>query len=106
MLARLRIEGDIIAAKAIDISSGGIFLKHADLLPVGTLLDLDMNLARPSAVGPRMTCSVQIVWLNSAGNPSKPHHPAGFGMEFIDLPGSTRNLLLGFLRTLDATQQL
>jgi len=103
MTVRLRNGEDIFAAKALDISSGGIFLKHADLLPVGTMLDLDMNLICHNEIGPRMTCTGRVAWQNTAGNLTKPHHPVGFGIKFMSLPGSTRDLLHGFLRTLDAT---
>jgi len=62
MTVRLRNGKDIFAAKTLDISDGGIFLKHAGLLPVGTLLDLDMNLICHNEIGPRMTCSGQDAW--------------------------------------------
>jgi CheY-like chemotaxis protein len=100
---RIRQGESIFAAKALDISSGGLFLKSSEAHPVGTLFELDMNLARPGEVGPRITCTGRLSWHNTAANPTKPHHPVGYGIKFIDLPESTRNILYGFLRTLDGT---
>jgi CheY-like chemotaxis protein len=93
----------LVAAKALDISSGGLFLKSPEKLPVGTLLSLEMNLARPGEVGPLITCTGRVSWHNTAECPFKPYHPVGFGLKFIDLPDSIRNVLNGFLRALDAS---
>jgi CheY-like chemotaxis protein len=92
----------LLAAKAIDISSGGLFLKTPELLPVGTHLDLEINLSRSGEVGPMLKCTGRVAWHNSAERPTKPHHPVGFGLKFIDVSDSDQKKLTGFLQALDA----
>lgn len=91
-----------VTAKALDLSNGGLFLKSTEDFPVGTMLEMEFNLAKDGEVGPKMAVTGQVTWHNTADNPTKPHHPVGFGVKFVEPQITFRNLLNGFIRVLDA----
>lgn len=100
---QVRRDGREIAANGLDISSGGVFLKTEEHFPIGTTVELEIQLSRDGEPGPKIKCNGRIPWLNSAENPTKPYHPVGYGIQFVDLPSNSQNVLNGFLRTLDKT---
>lgn len=90
-----------IEARGLDISSGGVFLESSAQLPVGTLLQLDIHLARPHESGPRIECTGQLAWLNTRDNPRKPNHPVGLGIKFIELSTPAASILNGYLHAIE-----
>jgi len=98
---QVRSNGEKLFARALDISSGGVFLKSDARFPIGTSIELEIQLSRDGEPGPKISCQGRIPWLNTRENPTKPYHPVGFGVQFLDLPSNSQNVLNGFLRTLD-----
>lgn len=84
-----------------DISSGGIFLAAASLLPQGNKVHLDIVLARPGQDGPRIGCDGIVAWHNLRENPLKPSHPMGFGVSFTAMSVADSGILSDFLLTLE-----
>jgi len=98
---QMRNNSEKVFARGLDISSGGVFLKSDAQFPIGSILDLEIQLSRDGEPGPKINCQGRIPWINTAENPTKPYHPVGFGVQFIDLPTTSQHVLNGFLRTLD-----
>lgn len=87
--------------KGLDISSGGIFLECTEPIAIGSVLDLELQLARPNEAGPRIKCHGRVTWINTRDNPMKPHHPVGLGIKFTDMPAQSASVLNGFLKTME-----
>ena len=68
----------------LDISSGGMFLNVEPQAPRGTLLPLRLRL--PDAGRTIVELTGKVAWVNTAAEPIKPECPAGYGLEFIDIP--------------------
>jgi len=96
---RARTAEQLFIAKGLDISRGGIFLDCAEQLKPGTLLQLEMQLSRPTEQGPWITVTGIVAWLNTKDKPFKPNHPVGFGVKFVDIPADIANQFYAFLRT-------
>lgn len=97
------VKSEIIsfAARGLDISSGGIFLDTSAKPPVGTIVHLDIHLARPHETGPHIICSGMVAWHNTRENPQKPNHPVGLGIKFHTLSTQSAAVLNGFLHSFD-----
>ncbi len=98
---RFELDDRTIAAKVLDISSGGVFIDCSEAIIPGTPLSIDLQLSRPGEQGPSIKCGGVVAWLNTRDNPFKPHHPVGFGIRFTDVPFQAGAVLNGFLKVLD-----
>lgn len=87
--------------RALDISSGGVFLDTLNKLPIGTPVHLDIHLARPHESGPHIDCQGMVAWHNTRENPQKPNHPVGLGIKFNPLSTQAAAILNGFLHSFD-----
>lgn len=91
----------MITTKGLDISSGGLFCEGSEDLAVGSELVLDLHLARPHEAGDRIRCVGVVAWLNERSNPTKAHHPAGFGIKFTKIPPLSAEVLAAYLQKID-----
>lgn len=99
--AKVQHDDKTFECRALDISSGGIFLDTASKLPVGSSVYLDIHLARPHETGPHIDCQGVVAWHNTKENPQKPNHPVGIGIKFHELTAQAGAVLNGFLRSFD-----
>lgn len=99
--AKVRHEGMTFDSRALDISSGGIFLDTLTKLPIGSKVQLDVHLARPHETGPHIDCQGMVAWHNTRENPQKPNHPVGLGIKFDPLSVQASAVLNGFLHSFD-----
>lgn len=97
---RILLADRVIAAKGLDISTGGLFVESGETLPPGTVVQLELQLCRPGEQGPWIKCRGKIGWLNTKEKPFKPNHPVGLGIKFIDIPSPVASVLNGFIRSL------
>jgi len=67
----------------VDISSGGMFLRIDPRASKGDLLPLRLRLPDQERTVVKLTG--RIAWVNLPDAPIKPHYPAGYGLEFIDI---------------------
>jgi two-component system, OmpR family, alkaline phosphatase synthesis response regulator PhoP len=99
---RVRVKNGkvVLAKKAFDISSGGLFLECSEELTVGIVLDLELQLSPPDGNGPWLFLSGLLAWRNSREKPLKPYHPVGYGIKFVNLTPDAVAQLAAFLKTL------
>lgn len=88
------------SAKALDISSGGVFLQTPERFPLGETFKLEIHLGSEKQQGPRICCDGSIAWENRPEEPVKPHLPEGYGVKFTVVPPQAAAILNGFLKTL------
>ncbi len=67
---------------SVNLSTGGVFLKTDNPLPLDTPLSLEFSL--PDLTSP-IRCQGRVAWVNAAENASKPLLPPGMGVQFLDL---------------------
>ncbi len=60
-----------------------MFIESQADIPLGTLINLEFKLPTPDAT--LISCSGEVVWLNSKPAPMKPHYPIGLGVKFVGL---------------------
>jgi len=99
--AKVKHESMVFDSRALDISSGGIFLDTLTKLPIGSSVQLDIHLARPHETGPHIDCQGTVAWHNTRENPQKPNHPVGLGIKFNTLSTQVSAVLNGFLHSFD-----
>lgn len=73
-----RSAGSFLISYTVDLSRGGLFLETAQLLPVGSALDLTLQV--PGA--PPWMVHGAVVWLQEVAAPGR---PVGMGIQFQDL---------------------
>jgi uncharacterized protein (TIGR02266 family) len=79
---------------AVNISTGGVFIESANILPVGTPL---VVVFAPPAKDLLITCNARVTWINEPGSLRKLSLPPGMGLQFIDLPLEDMHLIRDFL---------
>jgi uncharacterized protein (TIGR02266 family) len=67
---------------SVNLSTGGVFLKTENPLPMDTPLTLEFSLPNLSVP---VRCQGRVAWLNSSENVTKPLLPPGMGVQFLDL---------------------
>lgn len=70
-----RSAGSFLISYTVDLSRGGLFLETAELLPVGSALDLTLQI--PGA--PQWVVRGTVVWLQEVAVPGR---PVGMGIQF------------------------
>ncbi len=86
-LARIAIfngpyQKELVTDYTVNVSTGGLFLETAKILPVDTLLTLKFKLPDMDSV---ITCNSRVAWTNEPPVFKKPSLPPGMGIQFIDL---------------------
>jgi len=98
--ARIRISfkeaRDLFRAYIGNLGSGGLFIKTARILPVGTLLDLEFNLPKRDQI---VHTKAKVAWARSQ-DMSTEKLPPGMGAEFIDMNPEDRELLKNYIAAL------
>lgn len=99
------LNGHAIVGKGLDLSSGGLFFDCGEALPLGAIVELTLHLARPQELGDRIQCSGEVAWHNNRANPTKAHHPPGYGLKFTRITPLATEILGGYLKKLDLQKQ-
>jgi len=87
---------DFFRAYIGNLGSGGLFIKTATILPVGTLLDLEFNLPKRDQI---LHTKAKVAWTRSQ-DMSTEKLPPGMGAEFIDMNPEDRELLKNYIAAL------
>lgn len=72
----------VITDYTVNVSSGGLFIETAKILPVDTQLLIKFKLPDMERV---ITCKSRVAWTNGPDTLKKPSLPPGMGLQFIDL---------------------
>lgn len=80
----------------VNVSTGGLFVQSALLLPVGAALRVSLFL--PLAAGPKpLAAAAWVRWTNDPLAPKAAGLPPGMGIEFLDLDAAARGALDAFV---------
>jgi uncharacterized protein (TIGR02266 family) len=85
---------DLRSGCALDLSAGGLFVETGKLLPVGTVIHIELalpDLEQPQRVQGR------VAWVNHPEWVKKPKLPAGMGIQFLPLDEPTQAALAKLL---------
>lgn len=85
---------DLRAGCALDLSAGGLFVETGKLLPIGTVIHIELplpDLEQPQRVQGR------VAWVNHPEWVKKPRLPAGMGIQFLPLDEPTQAALAKLL---------
>jgi uncharacterized protein (TIGR02266 family) len=82
------------AGCALDLSAGGLFVETGKLLPVGTLMHLELPLP---GLEPPPRVEGRVAWVNHPEWVKKPKLPAGMGIQFLGLDAATQTALARLL---------
>ncbi|NMC72868.1 MAG: response regulator [Geobacteraceae bacterium] len=79
-----KVDGYALPAVSADLSIGGAYLATDRPVTENTELTLAFTLHEPEETA--IASKGRVAWINSGNNRRKPSLPAGFGVEFIELP--------------------
>lgn len=85
---------DLRAGCALDLSAGGLFVETSKLLPVGTVIHIELTL--PLLDQPQ-NIQGRVAWVNHPEWVKKPKLPAGMGIQFLPLDADTQAALAQLL---------
>lgn len=85
---------DLRAGCALDLSAGGLFVETSKLLPVGTVIHIELPL--PGLDQPQYVLG-RVAWVNHPEWVKKPKLPAGMGIQFLPLDVDTQAALAQLL---------
>jgi len=91
----LAVSGASLEAKVSDISVGGLYVATDAPLPREGSLEMAFSL--PGDEAKTIEVTGRVAWENSPGQCSKPHYPAGFGVEFTDLDPDAASFIQAFV---------
>jgi uncharacterized protein (TIGR02266 family) len=86
-IARLRVhfgtnQENLLMDYAINVSTGGVFIETATLLPVDTILAVEFILPQNVET---IRCEARVAWLNRPEHMMNPILPIGMGLQFLNL---------------------
>jgi uncharacterized protein (TIGR02266 family) len=86
-IARLRVhfgtnQENLLMDYAINVSTGGVFIETATLLPVDTILAVEFILPQNVET---IRCEGRVAWLNRPEQMMNPTLPIGMGLQFLNL---------------------
>lgn len=86
-LARIAIfngpyQKEVVTNYTVNVSSGGLFVETAKILPVDTMLLVKFKLPDMDTV---IVSKSRVAWTNEPDCPKKPALPSGMGIQFLDL---------------------
>lgn len=79
---------------SVNISSGGVFIETANILPVDTSLIVKFKLPDTDPV---IMCNARVAWTNEPESLSKSNLPPGMGLQFLDLSLENLHIIREFL---------
>ncbi len=85
---------DLRAGCALDLSAGGLFVETTKLLPVGSIIHIELPL--PGLDHPQRVQG-RVAWVNHPEWIKKPVLPAGMGVQFLPLEPATQQALMELL---------
>lgn len=77
-----RYQKELVTDYTVNVSTGGVFIETAKILPVDTLLVVKFKLPDMDRI---ITCRSRVAWTNGPDELRKPSIPHGMGIQFIDL---------------------
>ncbi len=86
-IARLRVhfgtnQENLLMDYAINVSTGGVFIETATLLPVDTILEVEFILPQDVET---IRCEARVAWLNRPEQMMNSNLPIGMGLQFLNL---------------------
>lgn len=69
-----------ITCYVVNMSTGGMFIEASEMLPVDTLLTIELML--PGTEAP-LTCKARVAWTNEPCSLKKQSLPYGMGLQFL-----------------------
>ena len=78
----------------VNLSSGGLFIETAKILPVDTQLIVKFKLPNKDNV---ISCNTRVAWINEPGELKKPSLPPGMGIQFLDLSLDDMHVIRAFI---------
>lgn len=85
---------DLRSGCALDLSAGGLFVETGKLLPVGTVIHIELPLLD---LEPPQPVQGRVAWVNHPEWVKKPKLPAGMGIQFLPLDEPTQAALARLL---------
>jgi len=82
-----------VQENSADLSTGGIFIAAHNIVPVGTLLNVEFSLPN----GTTIKCSARVAWLNGPMTRRDQLLPPGMGLEFLNMDDQGVNAIRNFL---------
>ncbi len=77
--------GELVSDCSANISLGGMFIKTAELQPVGSTLRFELSVGANRSV---IRGRAEVVWIRTAA--VSPDEPAGMGLRFMELDDNCR----------------
>lgn len=87
---------DLRSGCALDLSAGGLFVETNKLLPVGTVIHIELPLPDLEQL---QQIQGRVAWVNHPEWVKKPKLPAGMGIQFLSLDELTETALAKLLAT-------
>ena len=75
-----------------DLSTGGIFIKTTRVKPIGSPIDITITIPDTKET---LKISGEVLWTQKAG--STQTHGVGMGVQFVDMPDRSRELIQQFI---------
>ena len=92
-----RMNGSTLYGESADLSIGGTYLASELEVKKNMELTLAFTLQEPEEVA--ISSKGRVAWLNGTQNRRKPSLPAGFGVEFIEIPDYAYAAVKTFVET-------
>jgi CheY-like chemotaxis protein/Tfp pilus assembly protein PilZ len=86
---------ELLTDYTVNINIGGLFLSSPRLLPVDTLLFVELSLPEN---GKAVCCQGRVAWVNEADSPLKLDLPVGMGLEFDDIAPDDMNVIREYIK--------
>ena len=77
-----------------DLSTGGFFIEAPNIVPVGTLLNVEFTLPNDDTT---IKCLARVAWLNGPVSRRDLLLPPGMGLEFVTIDNQRVNAIRDFL---------
>lgn len=85
---------ELSADYSVNLNTSGLFLSSPKLLPIDTLLYLEMYLPENDQA---VCCQARVAWVNEADNPLKRDLPVGMGLEFDNILPEATDVIRGYI---------
>ncbi len=79
----------------VDLSAGGLFIQYSR--PVQVESRVQLNFVIPGRTSDVVGACGRVAWTNESLQPKRSDLPAGFGVEFLDLPAESARVIQAFL---------
>ena len=85
----------VLSNYTVNLSTGGIFIETAELLPVDSPLSIEFILPEGGRI---IQCPGRVAWLNHPESIKNPSLPVGMGLQFINLSMDDMDSIRQFIK--------